>query len=143
MVTIGSRAGLYGRIDWQRPFCGRSGFRGYAASKLAQAWMTIHLAEELRGRNIRVNGVFPGRAATNIWRGNSPMMRLVRPLMLRFSQSPAACADVGLRVALTPDAEIQSGMIYDAKGPVTGNERLHDVAGRQRLQCLTRSVVGC
>ena len=141
MVTVSSRAGLYGRIDWRQPFCGPAGFRGYAASKLAQIWMTMDFAEEMNGQDIRINGVFPGRAATNIWRGDSFMMKLMRPLMLRFSQSPVACAQVALRVALAPDAEIKSGMTYNAKGPITGNKRLDDIMGRKRLLCLTKSFV--
>ena len=60
IINIVSGAGFYGKINLDDPFHGPHGFRGYSASKLAQIWFTINLADELREKNILINGVSPG-----------------------------------------------------------------------------------
>ena len=140
IVNIVSRAGYYGKINLDNPFHGPHGFRGYSASKLAQIWFTISLADELRDKGIQVYAVSPGRGATNIWNGKSLLMKIVRPIMLRSADSAAECAKTGLFVALAPESEIISGLTYEKNKPLPYNKRCLDDHSRQRLIQLTKNL---
>ncbi|EEG77073.1 SDR family NAD(P)-dependent oxidoreductase [Dethiobacter alkaliphilus] len=141
IVNIASRAGFYGKINLAKPFHGPHGFRGYSASKLAQIWFTISLAEELKDKGILVNAVSPGRGATNIWRGESLMMKIVRPFMLRSAQSAAECAKTGLYVALAPEDEITTGLTFEKSKPLPYNQRCLDYQPRQQLMQLAQDII--
>lgn len=140
IVNIASKAGFYGNINMNKPFHGPHGFPGYSASKLAQIWFTMSLANELRDRGILVAAVSPGRGATNIWRGNSLLMKIVRPIMLRTAESAAKCAQTGLHVALEED--ITSGYMYEHKKHLPYNKRCLDHEAQDMLMNLTREVTG-
>ncbi len=140
IVNIASGAGFYGKINLAQPFQGPHGFKGYSASKLALIWFTISLAEELKSKGILVNAVSPGRGATNIWRGKSLLMKIVRPFMLRSAQSAAECAKTGLYVALAPDDEITTGLMFEKSKPLPYNDRCLDHQSRQRLMQLTQNI---
>ena len=142
IVNIASKAGFYGNINLSKPFHGPHGFKGYSASKLAQIWFTMNLANELRDKGILVAAVSPGRGATNIWRGNGLLMKIVRPIMLRTAESAAQCAQTGLHVALAPESDITSGFMYENKEHLPYNKRCLDRDAQQILMKLTREVTG-
>jgi NAD(P)-dependent dehydrogenase (short-subunit alcohol dehydrogenase family) len=142
IINIVSGAGFYGKINLDNPFHGPHGFMGYSASKLALIWFTINLADELRENGIVVNGVSPGRGATNIWNGTSLLMKIVRPIMLRTAESSTECAKTGLHIALAPEIEIKSGLTYEKNKPLPYNKRCLDHESRQVLMDLTKVVTG-
>lgn len=141
IVNIVSKAGFYGKVNLENPFHGSHGFRGYSASKLAQIWFTINLAEELQDKNILISAVSPGRGATNIWNGESLLMKIVRPIMLRRADSAKECAKTGLYVALASKEDITSGLTYEKNKPLPYNKRCLDNKSRQRLMKLTEDIV--
>ncbi len=142
IINIVSGAGFYGKINLDHPFHGPHGFRGYSASKLAEIWFTISLAEELWDKSILVNAVSPGRAATNIWNGKSLLMKIVRPIMLSTAKSANECAKTGLYVALAPEKEITSGITFEKLKPLPYNKRCLDYKSRQELMDLTKATTG-
>ncbi len=142
VINIASKAGFYGKINLHKPFHGSHGFKAYSASKLAQIWFTINLARELQDTDVKIVAVSPGRGATNIWKGNSFMMKLVRPFMLRTAMSAAQCAQTGLYTALAPENIISSGSMYEDNKLLPYNKRCLDHEARQNLMKFTREVTG-
>jgi len=135
IVNVSSAAAAYGRIRrGDGAFTrGPHGFRGYAASKLALVLFTLELAGELDGRGVTVNAVHPGDAATNIWRGESLLMRIVGPLMERRLRSPADAARAVLRAAATEELEGVTGRFLDDTAELPESSKYRDAALRRDL----------
>lgn len=135
IVNVSSAAAAYGTISrGDAAFTrGPHGFRGYAASKLALVLFTIDLAEELAGRNVTVNAVHPGDAATNIWRGESLLMKIVGPIMRRRLRSPAEAAFAVLRAATAEDLRGVTGRFLDVRGELPRSRKYGDPASRTDL----------
>jgi len=142
VINIASKAGFHGKINLTNPFHGPSGFKAYSASKLALIWWTIHLAKELKDTDVKVVAVSPGRGATNIWKGKSFMMKIVRPIMLRKAMSAAKCSQTGLYTALAEDNKISSGSMYENLTLLPYNKRCLDYESQQALMKLTREITG-
>lgn len=140
IVFVSSAAAGFGklRVDERCFTDGPHGFPGYAASKLALVHLTTALAEQLTGTGVTVNAVHPGDAATNIWRGDSFLMRLVAPVMRRWLRSPAEAARAVLHAALAPELASVSGAFLGVKGERLESRRYADAAVRTAL--LTRAI---
>jgi len=144
IVNVSSAAAAYGRIRRGADAFTRGphGFRGYAASKLALVLFTLELAEELAGRGVTVNAVHPGDSATNIWRGESLLMRIVGPLMRRRLRSPADAARAVLRAATAGDLAGATGRFLDDTGELPMLPKYRDAALRGELMRLAAAAVG-
>lgn len=144
IVFVSSAAAAYGRVrTGEGCFTdGPSGFPAYAASKLAQVHLVAALAEELAGTHVTVNAVHPGDAATNIWRGESLLMRLVAPVMRRWLRAPAEAARAVLHAALAPELEGVSGAFLGTKGERLHSRRYDDAAVRTALLARAREAIG-
>lgn len=143
IVNVSSAAAAYGRIRRGDGIFTRGphGFRGYAASKLALVLFTVDLAEELAGRGVTVNAVHPGDAATNIWRGESLLMRVVGPVMRRHLPGPAEAANAVLRAAMTEDLRDVTGKFIDGFGRMLESPKYADAALRGDLLRRAASAV--
>jgi NAD(P)-dependent dehydrogenase (short-subunit alcohol dehydrogenase family) len=135
IVNVSSAAAAYGRIRRDEGIFTRGphGFRGYAASKLALVLFTLELAEELAGRGVTVNAVHPGDAATDIWRGESLLMRIVGPLMRRSLRSPAEAARAVLRAVTAEDLAGVTGRFLDDSGELPILPKYRDASLRHHL----------
>ena len=135
IVNVSSAAAAYGRIRrGDRIFTrGPHGFRGYSASKLALVLFTVDLAEELAGQRVTVNAVHPGDAATDIWRGDSLLMRIMGPIMRRRLPGAAEAAKVVLHAAMDEDLRGVTGMFIDGSGRMLESPKYADAALRRDL----------
>jgi len=144
IVNVASAAAAYGRL---RPGDGmfveaRHGFRGYAASKLALVLFTHDLALELAGTGVTVNAVHPGDAATNIWRGQSLLMKAVGPLMKRWLRSPAEAAQAIIRAATAPELAQVTGRFLDGAGEVAASPKYDDETLRMDVMRRASAAIG-
>jgi retinol dehydrogenase 14 len=144
IVNVASAAAAVGRL---RPRAGiftdcPHGMRGYAASKLALIVFTVDLAEELAGSAVTVNAVHPGQVATNIWSGESLLMRLVAPAMRSRLRSPAEGALPVLRAATAPELEGVSGKLLNENGEMPAIKRYRVDALRKDIMRLASEAVG-
>lgn len=144
IVMVSSAAAAYGRLrlDAGAFTDGPHGFRGYAASKLALVLFTAALADELAQTGVTVNAVHPGDAATNIWSGQSLLMRLVAPIMRRTLRSPAEAARAVLHAALAPELEQVSGAFLGVDGQRLRSPRYEDARARVAILERARLAVG-
>ncbi len=143
IINVSSRAGLLARIKpGPRIFSDKIyGFKAYSRSKLAQLFFTIDLARELQEQGVTVNALAPGRAATGIWRGQSLLMKIIRPLMLRTSISPQKGAETGIYLALSPEIEDISGKLFENKKELKMNKTLADANLRRELMQLSYAAL--
>jgi len=128
IINVSSRAGLFARIKPGPEIFTNEiyGFKAYSRSKLAQLFFTIDLARELQDKGVTVNALAPGRVATGIWRGQSLLMKIIRPLMLRTSISPQEGAETVIYLALSPEVENISGKLFENKKELKMNKTLND-----------------
>ncbi len=146
VVNITSKAAFHGKLKPDEHVFSnhKHGFKAYAASKLAQLLFTIDLAEELRreGDSTAVNAAYPGRVATNIWKGGSLMMKIAAPLMMRNSISAEEGARPGLYLATSPAVNGVSGKLFSKEGFVDYNPKCLDETLRRKLMQLSCRAVG-
>lgn len=144
VINISSKAAFYARLktDGNLFTEKKSGFRAYSKSKLAQLLFTIELAGELKRTDISVNAAYPGRVATNIWKGNSLLMRILEPLMMRKSISPKEGAETGLYLAMSPDLEGLSGYLFHGEEVVNYNKNFLNKSLRKELIKMSFDAVG-
>lgn len=144
IVNVSSAAAAYGRIRRGADVFTRGphGFRGYAGSKLALVLFTLELAEELAGRGVTVNAVHPGDAATNIWRGESLLMKVVGPLVRRRLRGPREAARAVLRAATAEELKGVTGRFLDDAGELPTKHGNRDTALRRDLMRRAEAAVG-
>jgi len=144
VINISSKAAFYARLKTDdNIFTGKiSGFQAYSKSKLAQLLFTIELAGELKRTDISVNAAYPGRVATNIWKGSSLLMRIVEPLMMRKSISPKEGAETGLYLAMSPDLEGLSGYLFHGEKVLNYNKNFLNKKLRKELIKKSFDAVG-
>jgi NAD(P)-dependent dehydrogenase (short-subunit alcohol dehydrogenase family) len=115
IINIVSKAGLYG--DFTQKLINSKkklkGFKAYAASKLALILYTKELGEKLNeDRSIKVYAIHPGSVATNIWRGNSLLMKIIEPIMKLISKKPEQAIDT---IEYLIDNNLESNFYGDRK----------------------------
>ena len=84
VIFIGSRAGMFGKFTLKEGAFQKQkhGFPAYSASKYLQLQTTIYLSKHLK-TDVKLNIVHPGDAATGIWEGDSLMMKIIGPIMMK------------------------------------------------------------
>ncbi len=143
IINVASRAALHAKLKADANIFSnrRHGFKAYASSKLAQLLFTIDLAEELQASGVTVNAAYPGRVATNIWKGSGLLMKVLAPLMMRNSLSAAEGAKTGVYLATSPDVEGVSGKLFYFEEIMEYNRYCLDKDLRQRLIDLSFDAV--
>jgi NAD(P)-dependent dehydrogenase (short-subunit alcohol dehydrogenase family) len=118
IISVGSRAGLFGRFKYKEGVFENHahGFRAYSASKYLLLLTTIHCAQQFEDCGIRINIVHPGDVATNIWEGESTIMKIVGPIMKKNLLSIEEGAVAGLH--LIENRPNTSGGFYKMHGEV-------------------------
>lgn len=118
IVNVCSKAALFASFrDRPDAFMRHpAGFRAYSASKLLQLLSTLRLSEELSGLGITVNAIHPGDAATGIWKGDSPMMRLANSLIVGRLASAEEASKAGLYILENEDMRKVSGGFFEREG---------------------------
>jgi len=144
IVHVSSEAGLFGKIKIKENMFtkGPGGFIAYSKSKLAQIMYNIELADKLSGENITVNAVHPGKVATNIWQGDSLMMRIIGPMNMKKYMSPDEAAKICVDVSLSEKYDGITGNLFRAEGEMTYNERCLDTGVRAELMEMTYKELG-
>lgn len=143
IINVISKAAFYAKLKLdENTFTGNThGFKAYSASKLAQILFTIDLAEELKGHGVTVNAAYPGRVATNIWRGDSLMMRIAAPLMMRRSVSAEEGAKTVIYLAVSPAVEGITGKMYYEEDVLEYKENCLDARLREKLMELSFKAI--
>ena len=122
IINIVSKAGLYGDlssklINNKKKF---KGFRAYSASKLALILYTRELAGRLNDdKHIKVYAIHPGAVATNIWRGSSLIMKIMKPIMKLTSKKPEEAIDT---IEYIIDNNLESNFYGDRKVILLGEK---------------------
>lgn len=145
IVHVSSRASLYAKLHVQPEiFTSKTaGFKAYSRSKLALNLYTIDLATRLTSSGVTVNGVFPGRVATNIWNGKSLLMKIVRPIMMRISISAREGAQTVIYLALSQDVEGITGKVFEKREVVLYKKTFLHNNIREDLMALTYDILNC
>lgn len=147
IINVGSDAHLHGNIDIDNFFLEKryTGFKAYAASRLATALFTRELADRLQNTGITANTLHPGHAATNIWNlfpGYPAIGRLINGMMRRFLITPEEGAKTTLYLAGSPDVEGVTGSYFDKSLPAEGNPACEDRDMRKKLWDLSIELTG-
>ena len=143
IINIGSRAALFGKFKYKPGFFQNHshGFRAYSASKMMQLVMTLQLAGELANDGITVNAVHPGEVATNIWKGDSLIMKIAAPLQKKRLQAPKEGALPGLYLVTNKDLRKETGKFYEKTGKeIVLKKRLTDPELGKRLKSITEEI---
>jgi retinol dehydrogenase-12 len=94
----------------RQPTATLTGMREYGVSKLCNVLFTQELARRLEGEPVTTYAVHPGVIASDIWR-RVPWP--VRPVMLRFMNTPEQGALTSLHCATAPELAGVSGRYYN------------------------------
>lgn len=142
IVNISSKAALYGRIKTDESFYTKptKGFRAYAKSKLAQVLYTIDLAKRLKIHNVMVNAIHPGEVATNIWQGESLLMKLIGPIIQRRYLKPEEATKICVQVALGELYGDTTGQLIEDGGIMKLNKHCMDDNLREAVIELAKKV---
>jgi NAD(P)-dependent dehydrogenase (short-subunit alcohol dehydrogenase family) len=144
IINVASKAGYYGKIKVKEGFFKTHphGFKAYSASKLAQIWMTIYLAEELSGDHVAVNAVHPGQVATGIWKGDSFLMKLVAPINKRRYASPMDACATSVYLASSDQVKGITGKLFENEDQVmVYNARILDRDQMKALIAYTEKLI--
>jgi len=115
IINITSKAAFHGNLRFEDLNFRKQyhGFKAYSASKLAVILFTQQLSRELKGSGIVVNSVHPGGAvATNMWKGNTLMMKVMGRIIKLFSSSPKEGAETSVYLATSLDVEGITGKLF-------------------------------
>jgi retinol dehydrogenase-13 len=154
--------GRQGRIDFDDPSFERrkyDGWEAYAQSKLANLLHARQLAKRLAGKGITPVSVHPGWVRTNLVKSFMPVWAqnwVLRPfLRLSGMIEPWEGAQTTLYALLSPEVPAHAGAYFSQLGmyrdkaangggwPLRSpNPNAHDDAAAERLDALSRALVG-
>ncbi len=148
IVNLGSDSHYYGKLRMDDLMFDKrrySGFKAYAASRLATIFFTQELAARLAGDEIVANCAHPGHIATNIWDFGddaSPLDRIAGKIQERMADSPQNGARTSVLLAVSDKFSGVSGLYLTPKGPKEPSKvcRKHDI--QTELWTTTAKMVG-
>jgi retinol dehydrogenase 14 len=136
IVNVSSGAQATGDIQlddlqFERRYRGRV---AYSQTKLANVLFTYELARRLEGTRVTVNCLHPGVVRTNFGRDDeTPMMRLLTPLVRPFMRTPEQGAETPVYLAASPEVEGVTGRYFAKKQQKRSSPRSYDVELGRRL----------
>lgn len=140
IVNICSEAALYGRLKVSDKLFKKAGkgFLAYSKSKFAQLLFTLDLAETLKTTNIIAFAVHPGQVASNIWKGESLLMKIVGPINMKKYLKPEIAAHIVVKAAFSDQYAYSNGKFIKESGEIIYNKRCLDPVLRKELMAFTR-----
>lgn len=135
IINISSRAALFSKLKVSADLFRTQdkGFKAYAKTKLAQLYYNAELAAKFSLDQLQINAVFPGRVATNIWRGDGLLMRIMRPIMLKTSISAEKGAETALELAFDSLGALKSGEVFEQKKMLSNAKKKLEKKTQQEL----------
>lgn len=120
IINICSKAAFSGKLNVsENMFISQApNFKAYSASKLAQLMYTIYMANKLKDDHITVNAVHPGHVDTNIWKGDTLLMKVIAPMMKKKSDSADLAALTPVYLALSPDVQYKTGKMFEKESHI-------------------------
>lgn len=115
IVNVASSVHKNGTIDRNDPQM-RAGWRSrqaYANSKLADVLFTRELARRLDGSGVTANCYNPGLVRSEFFRNYDPVPFMLRVVLRLMGKTPAAGADTGVHLAISPEVEGLSGRYFE------------------------------
>jgi NAD(P)-dependent dehydrogenase (short-subunit alcohol dehydrogenase family) len=110
-----------------------SGLKAYRRSKLANLLFTYELARRLEGTAITANAVHPGFVATNIGANNTPLYKLVKPLLRLIARSPQEGAATSIYLATSSEVDGTTGGYFVDCVPTQSSPASYDKEAARQL----------
>jgi NAD(P)-dependent dehydrogenase (short-subunit alcohol dehydrogenase family) len=121
---------------------GRTGFRAYGQSKLANILFSYALARRLDGTGVTVNALHPGLVATGFGHNNGGLASIFMRLMSRFSLTPEQGAETIVYLATAPEVEGVTGKYWTKNKAVGSSKASYDEAAQKRLWDVSAAMTG-
>jgi NAD(P)-dependent dehydrogenase (short-subunit alcohol dehydrogenase family) len=145
VVTVASAAQSMGRIDFDdlQAEHNYSEGRAYPQSKLANVLFTYELARRLADTGVTATALHPGVVRTAFGAEDpSPIMRVLRPFVIRLLKSPARGATTPIHLASCPELDRTTGRYFVNRKAKRSNEISYDSVTAARLWRVSADLVG-
>ena len=114
IINLVSKAAFYGKINvndinFKKKY---QGFKAYSASKLALILYSLKLNDRLKDSTIKVYNAHPGKVKTNIFNGDTFMMKVVSKVMEKSMISSAEGAETSVFLATSDEIMNYSGNLF-------------------------------
>lgn len=119
------------------------GLRAYGRSKLANILFTYEPVRRLKGANITVNALHPGRVGTDIFKNDFSIFGgPLKWLISRFSLTPEQGADNTVYLATSPEVEGVTGKYFVKREAVPSSPLSYDEDLARRLWEASERITG-
>ncbi|MGY8814979.1 MAG: SDR family NAD(P)-dependent oxidoreductase [Gammaproteobacteria bacterium] len=133
IINIASRAQIALNFDDLNQENEHSGRVAYRLSKIAQVMHTFYYAELLEGTGVTFNTLHPAS-------------RMNTTLVLQTPGPVRSTVDEGAKVVMyvvtSPELEERTGIYFDQFNEGRAHEQTYDIAARERLDKMTRDLLG-
>ena len=119
-----------------------AGVRAYGETKLMNVLFTRELARRGRPLGVAAFCLHPGIIGTNLLLDYLPLQPLLRPLVARFTATPAEGADTVVWLATAPGHEERNGGFFVRRKAVRANPLADDQALAARLWEASEQLTG-
>lgn len=119
-----------------------AGVRAYGETKLMNVLFTRELARRGRPLGVAAFCLHPGIIGTNLLLDYLPLQPLLRPLVARFTATPAEGADTAVWLATAPGYEERNGGFFVRRKAVRANPLADDQALATRLWEASERLTG-
>ena len=136
IINVTSKAAFHGKLNFDDLNFHKKyhSFKAYSASKLAVILFTMELSEKLKDSGVVVNSVHPGGAvATNMWKGNTLMMKVMGSMMKLFSTSPEEGASTSVYLSSSLDIEGVTGKLFHKDKILEYSDNCKDIQLQKKL----------
>jgi len=143
IVNVTSKAAFHGKLDIDNiNFTkGYQSFKAYSASKLGVILFSNKLAKKLKEDNITVNCAHPGSVNTNIWSGDTFLMKIMGRMMKLFSVSSEEGAQTSIYLASSNEVEGITGKLFHKDNIITYKENCKNVDLQNKLWNYTLDII--
>jgi NAD(P)-dependent dehydrogenase (short-subunit alcohol dehydrogenase family) len=144
LINVSSRAHMGGRLDLDDLQSTRrySGWRAYAASKLANVLFTRALARRVPAAQLCVHAVHPGVVASRFAANNGAMGRLQRAIMDWVSISDTAGADTPAWLLASAEGGSRTGAYWVRRTETSPSAAARDEALGEALWTRSLALAG-
>ncbi|GHO60425.1 SDR family oxidoreductase [Ktedonobacter robiniae] len=144
IINVSSDAHPHGHIDFA-DLQGAQKYnfvKAYAQSKLAQIYFTYELADQLKGVDVTVNALHPGRVRSHFNSGTKGLVHVFGEVLYFLTGiSEEKGAQTTLYLATSPEVEGVSGKYFSDGKQIPSSTHSYDVAVRQRLWNVSEELI--